>query len=199
MWRNCMLSSRQRTLWVHGTASNAFGCSLRVCRHPFQLNRDRRKSIRDACARGQHYCLKAFPCRNLLELHRALNLHRGRCTLERHPVCTWLLQRSSHRPSAQEFCCIPFLTKLWKDIATNTDKYKGYPRIIGETGGKNFHIVHKSAEFRNAVIQAVRGAFEYQGQKCSALWQLLVSLDWQLHFSWVPSCNIDYSRMRSRE
>lgn len=53
--------------------------------------------------------------------------------------------------------------KLWKDIAMNLDKYKGYPRIVGETGGKNFHIVHKSAEVRNAVVQAVRGAFEYQG------------------------------------
>ena len=53
--------------------------------------------------------------------------------------------------------------RLWKDIAMNLDKYKGYPRIVGETGGKNFHIVHKSAEVRNAVVQAVRGAFEYQG------------------------------------
>ena len=53
--------------------------------------------------------------------------------------------------------------KLWKDIAVNLDRYKGYPRIVGETGGKNFHIVHKSAEVRNAVIQSVRAAFEYQG------------------------------------
>lgn len=65
--------------------------------------------------------------------------------------------------------------KLWKDIAANLDKYKGYPRIVGETGGKNFHIIHKSAEIRNAVIQSVRGAFEYQGQKCSALSRLYVS------------------------
>ncbi|KAG6860844.1 hypothetical protein C0995_006982 [Termitomyces sp. Mi166 len=65
--------------------------------------------------------------------------------------------------------------KLWKDIAANLDIYKGYPRIVGETGGKNFHIVHKSAEIRNAVVQAVRGAFEYQGQKCSALSRLYVS------------------------
>ncbi|KAG6831982.1 hypothetical protein H0H87_003126 [Tephrocybe sp. NHM501043] len=65
--------------------------------------------------------------------------------------------------------------KLWKDIAANLDIYKGYPRIVGETGGKNFHIVHKSAEVRNAVLQAVRAAFEYQGQKCSALSRLYVS------------------------
>ncbi|CCX14886.1 Aldehyde/histidinol dehydrogenase [Pyronema domesticum] len=47
-------------------------------------------------------------------------------------------------------------------------RYKGYPRIVGETGGKNFHLIHASAERRNAVVQTVRGAFEYQGQKCSA-------------------------------
>ncbi|KIJ69902.1 hypothetical protein HYDPIDRAFT_104558 [Hydnomerulius pinastri MD-312] len=65
--------------------------------------------------------------------------------------------------------------KLWKDIAANLDKYRGYPRIVGETGGKNFHIIHKSAEIRNAVLQSVRGGFEYQGQKCSALSRLYVS------------------------
>ncbi|KAJ5983848.1 hypothetical protein N7481_005947 [Penicillium waksmanii] len=47
-------------------------------------------------------------------------------------------------------------------------KYRSYPRIVGETGGKNFHLVHKSADVRNAVVQTVRGAFEFQGQKCSA-------------------------------
>jgi 1-pyrroline-5-carboxylate dehydrogenase len=65
--------------------------------------------------------------------------------------------------------------KLWKDIAANLDKYKGYPRIVGETGGKNFHVIHKSAEIRNAVLQSIRGGFEYQGQKCSALSRLYVS------------------------
>lgn len=47
-------------------------------------------------------------------------------------------------------------------------KYRSYPRIVGETGGKNFHLVHKSADIRNAAVQTVRGAFEFQGQKCSA-------------------------------
>lgn len=65
--------------------------------------------------------------------------------------------------------------KLWKDIAQNLDIYKGYPRIVGETGGKNFHVVHSSADVENAVFQSVRSAFEYQGQKCSALSRLYVS------------------------
>ncbi|KXN86113.1 Delta-1-pyrroline-5-carboxylate dehydrogenase [Leucoagaricus sp. SymC.cos] len=64
---------------------------------------------------------------------------------------------------------------LWKDIVSNLDSYKGYPRIVGETGGKNWHIIHKSAEIKNAVLQSVRGAFEYQGQKCSALSRLYVT------------------------
>ncbi|KAI0758081.1 delta-1-pyrroline-5-carboxylate dehydrogenase [Fomes fomentarius] len=65
--------------------------------------------------------------------------------------------------------------KLWKDIAANLDIYKSYPRIVGETGGKNFHLVHSSADIKNAVNQTVRGAFEYQGQKCSALSRLYIS------------------------
>ena len=47
-------------------------------------------------------------------------------------------------------------------------KYRGYPRIVAETGGKNYHLVHHSADPHNAAINTIRGAFEYQGQKCSA-------------------------------
>lgn len=65
--------------------------------------------------------------------------------------------------------------KLWKDIASNLEKYRSYPRIVGETGGKNFHLVHPSADVENAVLQTIRGAFEYQGQKCSALSRLYVA------------------------
>jgi len=53
-------------------------------------------------------------------------------------------------------------------------KYKSYPRIVGETGGKNFHLIHRSADIPNAVANTVRGAFEYQGQKCSATSRLYV-------------------------
>ena len=57
---------------------------------------------------------------------------------------------------------------LWKSVAENLETYKTYPKVAGETGGKNFHFVHESAEVENAVMQTVRGAFDYQGQKCSA-------------------------------
>ncbi|KAF4540474.1 Delta-1-pyrroline-5-carboxylate dehydrogenase protein [Lasiodiplodia theobromae] len=52
--------------------------------------------------------------------------------------------------------------------------YQGYPRIVGETGGKNFHLIHPSANVENAAKQTVRGAFEYQGQKCSATSRIYV-------------------------
>ncbi|RMD42418.1 hypothetical protein DV735_g2728, partial [Chaetothyriales sp. CBS 134920] len=66
--------------------------------------------------------------------------------------------------------------KLYGQIATGVanGKYRSYPRIVGETGGKNFHLIHNSADIDNAVVQTVRGAFEYQGQKCSACSRLYV-------------------------
>ena len=54
-------------------------------------------------------------------------------------------------------------------------RYLGYPRVVGETGGKNFHLIHRSADVTNAVVNTVRGAFEYQGQKCSAVSRVYVA------------------------
>jgi 1-pyrroline-5-carboxylate dehydrogenase len=57
---------------------------------------------------------------------------------------------------------------IWKTIAENVANYKTYPRLVGETGGKDFVIAHKSADAKALATALVRGAFEYQGQKCSA-------------------------------
>jgi 1-pyrroline-5-carboxylate dehydrogenase len=57
---------------------------------------------------------------------------------------------------------------LWKSIAAHLDRYAGYPRIVGETGGKDFILAHPSADVDALAIGIVRGAYEYQGQKCSA-------------------------------
>lgn len=57
---------------------------------------------------------------------------------------------------------------IWKSIGNNIHKFKTYPRIVGETGGKDFILVHGSAQPDAAATAIVRGAFEYQGQKCSA-------------------------------
>jgi 1-pyrroline-5-carboxylate dehydrogenase len=57
---------------------------------------------------------------------------------------------------------------IWQTIGNNIHKYRSYPRIVGETGGKDFIIAHKSAEAKSLAVAISRGAFEYQGQKCSA-------------------------------
>jgi|TARA_B110000263_G_scaffold247670_1_gene260998 1-pyrroline-5-carboxylate dehydrogenase len=58
---------------------------------------------------------------------------------------------------------------MWKTIGENIANYKSYPRIVGETGGKDFCIAHESADIDALATAMVRGAFEYQGQKCSAM------------------------------
>ncbi|MGY4383903.1 1-pyrroline-5-carboxylate dehydrogenase [Pedobacter sp. UYP24] len=64
---------------------------------------------------------------------------------------------------------------IWKTIGNNIHKYKTYPRIVGETGGKDFILVHESADVDVASTAIVRGAFEYQGQKCSAASRVYIS------------------------
>ena len=58
--------------------------------------------------------------------------------------------------------------ELWKKIGNNIHNYKTYPRIVGETGGKDFIVAHKSADAKQVSTAIIRGAFEFQGQKCSA-------------------------------
>lgn len=57
---------------------------------------------------------------------------------------------------------------LWKTVGANITSYKAYPRLVGETGGKDFIVAHPSADPKALITGLVRGAFEYQGQKCSA-------------------------------
>jgi 1-pyrroline-5-carboxylate dehydrogenase len=57
---------------------------------------------------------------------------------------------------------------MWKIIGNNIHKYRSYPRIVGETGGKDFIVAHKSADAKQIATAISRGAFEFQGQKCSA-------------------------------
>ncbi|UKJ07058.1 L-glutamate gamma-semialdehyde dehydrogenase [Solitalea lacus] len=64
---------------------------------------------------------------------------------------------------------------IWKEIGNNIHIYKTYPRIVGETGGKDFVLAHKSADPEVVATALIRGAFEYQGQKCSAASRAYVS------------------------
>lgn len=57
---------------------------------------------------------------------------------------------------------------IWKNVGMNLDRYRNYPRLVGETGGKDFIFAHNSADIKQLATAMVRGAFEYQGQKCSA-------------------------------
>ena len=64
---------------------------------------------------------------------------------------------------------------FWKKIGLNIKKYKTYPKIVGETGGKDFIIAHKSANYKEVATAIIRGAFEFQGQKCSAASRAYIS------------------------
>ena len=57
---------------------------------------------------------------------------------------------------------------LWKEIGQNIDLYTSYPRVVGETGGKDFIVAHESANSKEVSTAIIRGCFEFQGQKCSA-------------------------------
>ena len=76
--------------------------------------------------------------------------------------------------SSNEFAGIHFtgstsvFKNIWKKVGNNIDLYKNYPRIVGETGGKDFIMVHPSANVKEVSTAIIRGAFEFQGQKCSA-------------------------------
>jgi 1-pyrroline-5-carboxylate dehydrogenase len=64
--------------------------------------------------------------------------------------------------------------QMWRTVGDNIDRYAGYPRLVGETGGKDFIVVHPSADPQEVAVAAVRGAYEFQGQKCSAASRMYV-------------------------
>src|SRR6187401_1680331 len=63
---------------------------------------------------------------------------------------------------------------MWKTVGANIAKYHSYPRLVGETGGKDFIVAHPSADPQEVAVAIVRGGFEYQGQKCSAASRIYV-------------------------
>lgn len=71
------------------------------------------------------------------------------------------------------FCCRTF-NRLWTQAGQNVNKYKNYPRLIGECGGKNFHFVHPSADVETVVNGTILSSFEFCGQKCSACSRMYV-------------------------
>ena len=63
---------------------------------------------------------------------------------------------------------------MWKRVGENIGRYRSYPRLVGETGGKDFIVAHASADVQELAVAIVRGGFEYQGQKCSAASRIYV-------------------------
>lgn len=83
---------------------------------------------------------------------------------------------------------------IWKAVAENIDVYKSYPRLVGETGGKNFHFVHESADMESVINHTARGAFDYQGQKCSATSRMYIPTT-----SWEGSGGVKEKLVRTVE
>ncbi len=84
---------------------------------------------------------------------------------------------------------------IWKTIGNNIHKYKSYPRIVGETGGKNFVVMHKSARPSQVATAITRGGFEYQGQKCSAVSRVYIpKLSWKTIYEEIK-CDLEDMKM----
>uniref|UniRef100_A0A8C6UP91 Multifunctional fusion protein n=1 Tax=Neogobius melanostomus TaxID=47308 RepID=A0A8C6UP91_9GOBI len=90
------------------------------------------------------------------------------------PVFGDAVTASEHLAGINFTGSVPTFKRLWKQVGENLDRYKTFPRIAGECGGKNFHFVHKSADIQNVVMGTIRSAFEYGGQKCSACSRMYV-------------------------
>jgi 1-pyrroline-5-carboxylate dehydrogenase len=86
---------------------------------------------------------------------------------------------------------------LSSKIGANMSFWRSYPRIVGETGGKNFHLVHPTADVMNAALKSVRAAFEYQGQKCSALSRIYVPDSVAKEFKTIMAKEADAIKMGS--
>ena len=90
------------------------------------------------------------------------------------PVFGHSITRSADLAGINFTGSVPTFKWLWKNVGANLDAYKTFPRLSGECGGKNFHLIHESADIQSASIATIRGAFEYSGQKCSATSRLYV-------------------------
>ncbi|KAI4500075.1 hypothetical protein M0802_004945 [Mischocyttarus mexicanus] len=69
---------------------------------------------------------------------------------------------------------VPTFNRLWMQVGKNLGKYKNYPKLIGECGGKNYHFIHPSADVQTVVIGTIKSSFEFNGQKCSACSRMYV-------------------------
>ncbi|XP_048470926.1 delta-1-pyrroline-5-carboxylate dehydrogenase, mitochondrial isoform X2 [Rhincodon typus] len=90
------------------------------------------------------------------------------------PLFGETITESEHLAGINFTGSVPTFKHLWKLVSQKLDKYRTFPRLSGECGGKNFHFVHKSADIGSVVNGTIRSAFEYGGQKCSACSRMYV-------------------------
>ena len=149
---------------------------VRLRDHALQLHGHRRQPAHRARPHGQHRGLEAGLHRGALGLlhHEAAGgggpaarRHQLRARRRGHDLgrgaratATWPASTSPAAPRV--------FNSMWKTIGQNMSRYRSYPRIVGETGGKDFIVAHPSADPQALAVAIARGGFEYQGQKCSA-------------------------------
>jgi len=90
------------------------------------------------------------------------------------PVFGDTITSSPHLSGLNFTGSVPTFNRLWIQIGQNLSKYRNYPKIVGECGGKNYHFVHSSADVESVVYATIRSAFEFNGQKCSACSRMYV-------------------------
>ncbi|XP_012251733.2 delta-1-pyrroline-5-carboxylate dehydrogenase, mitochondrial isoform X2 [Athalia rosae] len=90
------------------------------------------------------------------------------------PVFGDTITASPHLSGINFTGSVPTFNRLWTQVGNNINKYKNYPKMIGECGGKNYHFIHPSADVTSVIFGTIKSAFEYSGQKCSACSRMYV-------------------------
>lgn len=90
------------------------------------------------------------------------------------PVFGDTITKSPHFAALNFTGSVPTFNRLWSQVGNNLLTYRNFPRLVGECGGKNFHLIHPSADVTSVINGTIRSAFEYCGQKCSACSRLYV-------------------------
>ena len=154
---------------------------LRLRHHAVQLHRDWRQPDDRARDHGQHRDLEAGR-RGDAERHYTMRLLEAAGMPP--GVINFLpgdaVQITQQLLDSPELAGIHFtgstavFNSMWKRVGENIGRYRSYPRLVGETGGKDFIVVHASADPQEVAVAIARGGFEYQGQKCSAASRIYV-------------------------
>ena len=157
---------------------------LRLRGHAVQLHRDRRATCRRAPALMGNTVVWKPASTAVYSAHFLMQLFAGggppagrdqpRATARRARSAT-PRSRAPTSPASTSPARPRVFQAMWRTVGSNIARYRNYPRIVGETGGKDFIVAHPSADVDAVATAIVRGSFEYQGQKCSAASRVYVA------------------------